>query len=244
MTAAPFTFDGRVALVTGGAAGIGAACVRELADRGASVAVVDRDGAFAADVSRAADCERAVEEVVAALGGIDILVSNAGIQRYGAVTALSDSDWDEVIATNLTSAFLIARAAVPRMLERGGGAIVVTGSAQSVAARRESAHYVASKHGLLGLTRSLALDYGDRGIRANCVLPGAVDTPMLRAVAGPDASSAIGRQNPLGRIARPEEVAQVVAFLASDLASFVNGAAVPVDGGMLVAAGGYRGGER
>lgn len=254
-------FDGKLAVITGGGSGIGEACAVEFADRNARVAIVDRDGKagekvaarlrdkgrkaefFKADLSQVVQVEAVVRQVVERLGGIDILVSNAGIQRYGTVTTLSEEEWDEVMNANLKSAFLMCKYIVPEMIRRGGGAIVITGSVQSVAALRNSVHYVVSKHGLLGLARCLALDYGRQNIRANCVLPGAIDTPMLRWAAGlaEDPARVIDACDHLhirGKMGQPEEVARVIAFLASDLASFVTGSAVMVDGGMLVPAGG------
>jgi len=254
-------FSGKVAVITGGASGIGEACAREFAARGAGVAVVDRDvvkgertaaaltsqgmtaAYFSADLTSAAQVERVIADVVSTLGGVDILVNNAGIQRYGTVTSLSEQEWDEVIDTNLKSAFLASKYAIPAMLRRGGGAIVITGSTQSVAALRNSAHYVVSKHGLLGLARAIAVDFGKQNIRANCVLPGAIDTPLLRWAASLDPQpdrvvEACDRMHIRGRMGQPEEVARVIAFLASDLASFITGAAIPVDGGLLVPAGG------
>jgi len=144
---------------------------------------------------------------------------------------------------NLKGAFLMAKYAIPVMVEGGGGAVVITGSVQSVAAQRNSVHYVVSKHGLLGLTRCLALDYGKNNIRANCVLPGAIDTPMLRWAAGLDPNpdrvlEACDRLHVRGKMGRPEEVARVIVFLASDLASFITGSAIMVDGGLLVPVGG------
>ena len=254
-------FAGKVAVVTGGGSGIGEACVREFATRHAAVAVVDRDAtaggktasefrarggvaeAFAADLSRREEVERLVPQIVSRFGGIDILVNNAGIQRYGTVTTLSEEEWDEVMDVNLKSAFLMSKYAIPEMVKRGCGAIVITGSVQSVTAQRNSVHYVVSKHGLLGLTRCLALDYAKQNIRANCVLPGAIDTPMLRWAASLDPDpekvlEACDRLHALGRRGQPEEVARVIVFLASDLASFMTGSAVMVEGGLLVPAGG------
>jgi len=254
-------FTDKVVVITGGGSGIGQACAREFADRHAAVAIVDRDAKagentlgelrrkqqrgefFQADASVAAQVESVVREIVRKLGGIDVLVNNAGIQRYGTVTTLSEKEWDEVMNVNLKSAFLMSKYAIPRMIERGGGAIVITGSVQSVAAQRNSVHYVVSKHGLLGLTRCLALDYGKQNIRANCVLPGAIDTPMLHWAAELDPHpakvlEACDRLHVRGKMGRPEEVARVIVFLASDLASFVTGSAVMVEGGLLVPVGG------
>lgn len=254
-------FKGKIAIVTGGGSGIGKACAHELIERNAAVAVVDRDvktGAetaaelkskggkaefFHVDVASASAVEKVVPEIVSAFGGIDILVNNAGIQRYGTVTTISEEEWDEVLNINLKGAFLMSKHAIPPMIERGGGAIVITGSVQSVAAQRNSAHYVVSKHGLLGLARSIALDYGKQNIRANCVLPGAIDTPMLQWAANLDSHpekvlEACDSVHLRGKMGRPEEVAHVIVFLASDLASFMTGSAVMVEGGLLVPVGG------
>jgi len=257
----PLTFDGRTAVITGAAAGIGLATARQLASLGASVALLDRDverGAqavesitaaghraafFSCDVTSSAEVQRAIDALVAHFGGIDVLVSNAGIQRYGEVTSTSEELWNEVISVNLNGCFLVSKYTIPHMLERGSGAIVIVGSVQSMSAIANSAAYVTSKHALLGLTRSMALDYATRGIRVNCVCPGSVDTPMLHWAASlsPDSQKVLdncARQHALGRIATPEEVANAIAFLASDMASFITGAALLVDGGMLVPAGG------
>jgi len=171
-------FDGKVVLITGGSSGIGAACVKEFAARKAAVAIIDRQPLvenslgrgnraeyFGADVSRATEVQQVIRAIVSRFGGIDVVVNNAGIQRYGTVTTISEEEWDEVLNVNLKSAFLVSKYAIPEMLKRGGGAIVMTGSVQSVTAVRNSAHYVTSKHALLGLTRSIALDYGKQNIR-------------------------------------------------------------------------------
>jgi NAD(P)-dependent dehydrogenase (short-subunit alcohol dehydrogenase family) len=255
------SFENKVAVVTGAAMGIGEAAARKLASLGAAVAIVDRDKEkgkavtaeivssggraefYACDVSIAAQVAETIQSVQRSFGGIDVLVSNAGIQRYGDVVATEESLWDEVLAVNLKSCYLVAKHVIPSMLKRGGGAIVAVGSVQSISAVSSSAAYVAAKHGLLGLVRSIALDFAPRNIRANCVLPGAIDTPMLRWAAGlsPDPEAVIAtcnRLHALGRIGQPEEVAQAIAFLASDAASFITGAALLVDGGMMVPAGG------
>ena len=254
-------FKGKVAVVTGGGSGIGKACAQEFIEKNAAVAVVDRDAKsgqetvaelnskggkaefFQVDVASAAEVEELVPNVVSAFGGIDILVNNAGIQRYGTVTTISEEEWDEVLNINLKGAFLMSKYTIPEMIKRGGGSIVITGSVQSVAAQRNSVHYVVSKHGLLGLTRCLALDYGKQNIRANCVLPGAIDTPMLQWAANLDSHpekvlEACDSLHVRGKMGQPEEVAHVIVFLASDLASFMTGSAVMVEGGLLVPVGG------
>ncbi len=254
-------FKGKVAVVTGGGSGIGRACAQELIEKNAAVAVVDRDGKageevaaelkgkggkaefFQVDVASASEVEALIPRIASAFGGIDILVNNAGIQRYGTVTTISEDEWDEVLDINLKGAFLMSKHVIPQMLERGGGSIVITGSVQSVAAQRNSVHYVVSKHGLLGLTRCIALDYGKQNIRANCVLPGAIDTPMLRWAANLDSNpdkvlEACDSLHVRGKMGQPEEVAHVIVFLASDDASFMTGSAVMVEGGLLVPVGG------
>lgn len=251
-------FDGKVVVVTGAAMGIGAATARKFAELGASVALLDRSRdelektaadlgprarAYVCDVSSSAEVERAFAAVARDLAGIDVLVSNAGIQRYGTGAETSEQTWDEVLNTNLKGFFLASRQALPHLMQRGGGAIVAVGSVQSVAALGNAAAYVTSKHGVLGLVRSLALDYARHNIRVNCVLPGAIDTPMLRWAASLDPNpqgvlDTCDRMHALGRMGRAEEVANAIAFLASDWASFITGADLLVDGGMMVPAGG------
>lgn len=260
-------FTGKVAIVTGGAMGIGEATARKLASLGASVAIfdIDRDAGrkaadaiaktiattkasalcdfFPCNISVSAEVSRAVDEAIAKFGAIDILVSNAGIQLYGDAVTTTEHDWDRLMGINLKGCFLISKFVIPHMLERGGGAIVIVGSVQSMTAISNSIAYVASKHGLLGLTRAMSLDYAAKGIRVNCVCPGAIDTPMLRWAASlsDDPGKVIqtcDRMHPLGRIGKADEVADAIAYLASPMASFITGAALLVDGGMLVPAGG------
>lgn len=258
-------FTDKIAIITGGAMGMGRACAVAFAREGAAVAVLDinqkvgkqtvkeiQDGGgtalfVRADVSRGADVQRAVRRVVHALGGVDVLVNNCGIIRYGNVVETSEQDWDEQINVNLKSMFLCAKYVIPEMLKRGGGAIVNFASVQSLACQQRGAAYAASKAAVLGLTRSIALDFAPHHIRCNAVLPGSIDTPMLRWAANlvsPDDPEAavreFGAMHPIGRVGKPEEVAEVVLFLCSPRASFVTGAGVVVDGGLLLPIGGYR----
>lgn len=255
------SFQGKVAVVTGGAMGIGEAASRRLADLGAAVAILDRDRTagekaaqalrghgkhaefYECDVAEPAQVESAVNSAASAFSGIDVLVSNAGIQRYGDVVGTTDKVWDEVMSVNLKGCFHAAKYAIPHMMKRASGAIVVVGSVQSFTAVGNSAAYVTAKHALLGLVRAMALDYARHNIRVNCVCPGAIDTPMLRWAASldPDPERVLAtcdRMHVLGRIGKPEEVANAIAFLASDWASFITGTALMVDGGMLVPTGG------
>lgn len=254
-------FRGRVAVVTGGAMGIGAATAQTFCELGARVAVLDRDeqqgratvqrlaeaghdaSFHSCDVADLAAVEAAVGEVAREYGSIHVMGHCAGIQRYGDVVSTDVAAWHETLRVHVDGAFHMARCLLPHMIEAGGGSIVLVGSVQSVAAVANSAAYVTAKHALLGLTRSIAMDFAGRGVRANCVLPGSIDTPMLRWAAGlstdPEAVLEGCRSSHLlGRIGRPEEVARAIAFLASDWASFITGAALAVDGGMLVPAGG------
>lgn len=251
-------FEGRVAIVTGGSAGIGRAAAERLAADGAAVAVCgiagpEVDDAVArlrthgeasgavVDVRDEAAVAGFVEETVAAFGGLDILVSSAGIQRYGTVEDTSRELWDEVLDVNLTGCYLAAKHAVPHLRARGGGAIVNVSSIQASVAQAGVAAYTVSKAGISALTRSIAVDYASEGIRANSVCPASVDTPMLRWAAGlfkedrttEETVEAWGATHPLGRVAKPEEVAEVIAFLASDRSSFVTGSEYRVDGGIL-----------
>lgn len=253
-------FDGKVAVVTGGASGIGRAAAEILAARGAAVALIDlaqeagqetetgireRNGKaqfFSVDVSQQQQVQAAVDEARDTFGAVDILVVSAGIQRYGTALTTSDEQWTEVLGVNLNGAWYAAKACLPDMIGRGGS-IVNVASVQSLASQFNVLAYTASKHAVIGLTRSMAMDFASEKIRVNAVCPGTVDTPMLRWAASldPDPESvyeACARMHPLGRIAQPEEVGEVVAFLAHESTSFVTGAVWTVDGGLLTLIGG------
>jgi 3-oxoacyl-[acyl-carrier protein] reductase len=246
----------RRAVVTGGGSGIGAAAARRLVAEGAAVAVLDAradaahdvagalkaDGseahAFACDVGDAAAVEDAVASSARALGGIDCVVACAGIARPGATHRTTLDEWDTIIRVNLTGVFLTVRATVPHLLDAGGGTIVTIGSVASLVAAGQTSSYDAAKGGVLQFTRAVAVEYADRGIRANCLCPGVVRTGLAantRALHGPAAGPPQGVAArlpiPMDRAADPSELAAVVAFLCSDDSSFVTGAAIAADGG-------------
>lgn len=244
---------GRVALVTGGSSGIGAATARELAAHGARVMIADIEdeaGAVVADALRAAhgaDAARCVhadvavpEEVQAmvaaaeqAYGRVDILVNNAGIGNYGETPDLAPAQWDRVLRVNLNSVFLACKFAIPLMRRHGGGAIVNIASISGMAADYGLTAYAASKGAVINYSRALAIDHARDGIRVNAVCPGLIDTPLTAGVlAVPTVRDAWSAAVPLQRPGRPEEIARLVRFLASDDASYITGAIIPVDGGL------------
>jgi len=252
-------YENLSAIVTGGASGIGLATARLLRERGARVAVIDANVEaltkaeaslndsriifIQADLAQPEEAERAVAQAAQTFGSLNAVVNSAGIQRYGAAEQTSLELWHEVMDVNLTAAFLISRAAIPHLRRSGGGSIVNVGSVQSTTAQRGAVAYVTSKHAILGLTRAMAVDHAHEKIRVNCVCPGTVDTPMFRWTASLDSSpesvvKACEEMHPIGRIARPEEIAEVIAFLLTDAASFVTGTAIDVDGGLLAVIGG------
>lgn len=250
--------DGRltdkVAIITGGASGIGAESARVFAAQGARVVVADINttGAQAiateinegggqslgvtADVRDPKQVEEMVGATLARFGRLDILFANAGVSGHGTVVDLSLEQFDALIAVNLRGPFLCSKHAVPPMAATGGGSIIFTASELALVGSPESPAYCASKAGLIGMARAMALDHAQQGIRVNCICPGAVYTPMLRASfqAAPDPQedeADIIRRMPLGRIGTVEEIAKAALFLASDESSFMTGTALVVDGG-------------
>jgi NAD(P)-dependent dehydrogenase (short-subunit alcohol dehydrogenase family) len=250
-TGETMNYSGKHALVFGGTSGIGLAAAQLLAQRGAAVTVVGpeskrpeslRDAPVIewlhADVSNADEVEAAVRTALQRQP-LDWLVYSVGIQRYGTVVETSIEEWDRVQSVNARGAFLASHFAMPHLPR--GGAIVHVSSVQSLSCQAGVAAYAASKGTLDALTRSMALDHAAAGIRVNAVLPGTVDTPMVRASAvlfsgGKSADAVVaewGRLHPLGRVAQPREIAQAIAFLLSDEASFITGTTLTVDGGLL-----------
>ena len=247
---------GKVAIVTGGACGIGRATALLFAREGARVLIADRNettgreteseisssGGRAiferADVTQDADCRRVVDRAVREFGAIHILFNNAGLIRRASVTELSEQDWDLVMAVNVKSMFLMARGVIPVMAASGGGSIVNMASGWGLAAGPRAAVYCASKGAVVLLTKAMAIDHGSQNIRVNCLCPGDTDTGMLRSEAQQlgeqaDRFLAEAAKRPLGRVGKPEEIAQAALYLASDASSFVAGSALVVDGGGL-----------
>jgi NAD(P)-dependent dehydrogenase (short-subunit alcohol dehydrogenase family) len=255
--------DGKVAVVAGGSLGIGRGASLCLAAQGAKVVVgarrqeaidevvaeIGRTGGeavgVAVDVSIADDAKRLIETAVERFGGVDILVNSQGIQRYGTVEDTSEELWDEVMNVNLKSMFLTAKYAIPEMRKRGGGSIVNVSSVQGLSTQTQVAAYSTSKAGIIGLTRTIAVDYAKERIRANSVLPASVDTPMLRHSAdlfkGDKTMGEIltewGHMHPVGRIGAPEEIGELIVFLAGPRSTFITGAEIKIDGGMMSALG-------
>ena len=236
--------DGRVAIITGGASGIGAATARTFAAQGATVAIVDRDGegavkvagevgghAYALDIRDGGEVSEVVDRVAQTLGRVDVLVNNAGTGDLRPLHTVDDKLWHRLIDVNLTGTFNGIRAAVPRMLGAGRGVIVNNASMSGFTPTRNEAAYSAAKAGVISLTKSAALEYGPT-VRVNCVAPGHVRTPMTAVWEQmPDAFEPIAAALPLGRIGEADEIAEVILFLASDRSSYVTGQTIVIDGG-------------
>ena len=247
--------EGKVAIITGATEGIGKATALKFAQEGAKVMMVGRDEAkgqsaleeitkfgeavyFKTDVSNPSQVKKMIEETIRNYGRIDVLVNNAGICPAGTVVTTSEETWDHVMDINMKGVFLCCKYTIPHMQKNGGGAIVNIGSINSLMAMENEAAYDASKGGALMLTKAIALDFAKSNIRANCILPGAVETAMFQGSlnSAPDPSMArewITQRHPVHRAARPEEIAEVALFLATDASSFMTGATIPVDGGIL-----------
>jgi len=247
---------GKVAFITGGASGIGRATALLFGREGASVVIADVNSEAGqsvaqeivrqrgraiferVDVANAADCERVVQRTVREFGGIHILFNNAGIIRRASIFELTEEEWDHVMAVNVKSIFLLSRLVIPIMAKAGGGSVINMASGWGLAGGPRAAAYCASKGAVVLLTKAMAVDHGPQNIRINCICPGDTDTDMLRNEAlqlGEPADRFLteSARRPLGRVGRPEEIAQAALYLASDASSFVTGTALVVDGGGL-----------
>ncbi|MEM2911762.1 MAG: SDR family NAD(P)-dependent oxidoreductase [Candidatus Bathyarchaeia archaeon] len=246
-----FSLKDKVAIVTGAGQGIGREIALSLARNGAKVVIIDisnkifevlkeieklgHDGlAVRCDVSNVNEVEKAVKEVLSKFGGVDILVNNAGIYPFKSLTDMSEQDWDNVLNINLKGTFLFTRAVLPKMIEEKKGKIInIASIAGSVVGYPNLTHYSASKGGIVGFTRALALEVAQHGINVNAVSPGPILTPGTEAI-GKEMYEQIKRSVPLGRWGLPEDVANLVIFLASDESSFITGQNIIVDGGLTV----------
>lgn len=250
---------GKVAIITGAGSGLGRAAALLFAREDAKVVVAankERDGEqtvksikeaggdavlVRVDVTNSPDVEKAVKAAVARYGKLDIMFNNAGTPGPGKLIAdITEEEWNKVISVNLTGVFLGTKYAIPEMLKGGGGVIINTSSVAAVSPRRYAGAYATAKAAVIQLTRTTALEYARNNIRANCILPGPIDTPFFSKVAGGDPDKIalfkekVRSEVPFGRFAQPEEIAQAALFLASDEASYITGAALPVDGGQLL----------
>jgi 3-oxoacyl-[acyl-carrier protein] reductase len=244
----PIDLTGKTAFVTGSTRGIGLAIARAFHGAGAKVAVVGRDperarsvagelgdraAGVACDVAVAGQVEAALSAAESALGPVDILVNNAGLTRDNILLRLTEADWDAVLDANLKGAFHTTRVAIKGMMKRRSGRIINITSVVGLSGNKGQANYAASKAGLIGFTKSVAKEYAGRGILANCIAPGYIETDMTSGL--PEAAKATLLQGiALGRLGRPEEVAGTALFLASDLASYITGQVLVVDGGLVV----------
>ncbi len=247
----------KVALITGGGTGIGRSTALAFAREGAKVAVAGRRAdklqqvvaeikaangeaiAVACDVSRAADAQNAIANVVATFGKLNALVNNAGVLSVSTIEEIPEEEWDSLMAANLKGPFLMCRAALPEFRKVGGGSIVNIGSVLGLVAMKKRAAYCASKGGLTLLTKAIAIDHGHENIRANCICPSIVETDLVSELfKTPDGERAKRERLatiPLGRFGKPADIAELAVFLASDESSWLTGAAIPVDGGLTAA---------
>lgn len=242
-------FTDRVAFVTGAASGIGRAAAIAFAAEGARLAILDRSSdalrtveasvkeaggevlAIACDVSSPDQVEGAIKQIVDRFGRLDIAFNNAGVENKAApVHEIDLAEWDRIIGINLRGTFLCMKHELAQMVKQGGGVVVNTSSGAGIRGVAGGAAYAASKHAIIGLTRSAALDYAKQNIRVNAVLPGNIETPMMDRFTGGDMQKAIDLE-PVGRLGKPEEIAEAVLWMASDLGGFVTGAATVIDGG-------------
>jgi 3-oxoacyl-[acyl-carrier protein] reductase len=243
----PISLEGQVAVVTGSTRGIGRAIADRLHAAGAAVAILGRQedaarrvaselgpraAGFGCQVADRAQVEATIAGVEQALGPVSILVNNAGITRDNILLRLSDDDWGAVLAANLTGAFLMTRAVLKGMMKRRGGRIINISSIVGLVGNKGQANYAASKAGLIGFTKAVAREYASRNILVNCVAPGYIETEMTAALP-PEAQGALLGQIALGRLGQPADIAGAVLFLASDLAGYVTGQVLVVDGGMV-----------
>jgi NAD(P)-dependent dehydrogenase (short-subunit alcohol dehydrogenase family) len=244
---------GKRAFITGGASGLGLAMANRFVEEGAKVVIADINGKEAAevaakggfgyvtgDVSKLSDAKRMVDEALAQLGGMEILVNNAGIETTGSVTSCDDDEWERQIGINLNGTYRISRFAIPAMIASGGGSVINISSVGGLVAVKEYSAYGASKAAILQLTKSMCADYAEHNIRVNCLCPGPIDTPLLQR-----ACEKLGGEHPeairnlyasftiMKRLGLPQEVANAALFLASDEASYITGVALPVDGGFV-----------
>jgi 3-oxoacyl-[acyl-carrier protein] reductase len=240
--------DGQVAFVTGSTRGIGLAIAKRLHDAGAKVAIIGRQAAqaetvaaeigagaagFGCDVADEAAVEAAVAGAERALGPVSILVNNAGVTRDNILIRLSGADWDAVLDANLKGAFHTTRAVIKGMMKRRAGRIINITSVVGLTGNKGQANYAASKAGLIGFTKSVAKEYASRNVLANCIAPGFIATDMTAALPG-EARDALLGQIALGRLGEPADISGAVLFLASDLASYITGQVLVVDGGMVI----------
>lgn len=246
-------FKNKTTIITGGAKGIGEGCARIFYEQAGNVAIFDVDEKsgidlveklgerarfYRCDISVEEQVKQAVEKVMKDFGGVDVLVNNAGILRYSTVTETSAEEWDKVFRINVKSAFLCAKYCIPQMQKRGKGVVVNMSSVQAYGAQQNAAAYVASKSALIGLTRSIAVDYAPK-IRSVAICPGAVDTPLNREAFSQSPDPEQVRQETIdlhlvGRMADPTEIGELVAFVSSDKGSFITGQPIRIDGGIGV----------